>query len=451
MLPSGHSPSTLAASSSTAQLSRRAWLKRSIVVAGAVGLPTIIPARALGRDGRAAPSERILLGGIGLGGRGQAVLREMLAEPDVQFLAICDINRSRRAAVKQLVDEHYGNTDCGMASDLREFLAERAELDAVLIATGDRWHALASVLAMRAGKDVYCEKPSSMTIAEGRLVADTARQCSRVYQSGTQGLSMPNRVYGIELARSGRLGQLHTAYAQIAPWGDALMRRDWLVSEPEPPREDLDWDAWLGPCPWRPYNGAYVRGEWRNHYDFHTGCIGEWGAHTIMQVQAGIDAQETSAVAYEPVADPTGDGLVAHYANGVQLVLSLKQDCWASFSGQRFDGTEGWIANSGGEHEQSRASSPVLLNPVEPVLAEHTARTERLLNHTRDFLDCVKSRRQTAAYAEAMHRAMTTVHAANICMWLGRPLRYDPLREEFVDDSAANLLRARTMRAPWIA
>ncbi|MHB8971720.1 MAG: Gfo/Idh/MocA family protein [Pirellulaceae bacterium] len=446
-----HTRTFQASRSSSARLTRRNWLKKTVAAAGVMAVPFIVPARALGKDGRAAPSDRILLGGIGLGGRGQIVLSEMLAEPDVQFLAICDVNRNRREAVKSLVDTKYGNTDCTMSRDLREFLTERTEIDAVLIATGDRWHALASILAMRAGKDVYCEKPSSMTIAEGQLVVETARQYERVYQSGTQGLSMPNRVFGIELARSGRLGPLHTAYAQLAPWGDALMRRDWLPAEPEPPREELDWDAWLGPCPWRPYNSAYIRGEWRNHYDFHASCIGEWGAHTIMQVQAGIDARDTCAIAYDYVDAPTGDGLVASYANGVKMILSLKQECWGSYSGQRFDGTDGWIANSGGEHDQSRASSPALLSEVESVLREYTARTRRPLNHARDFFDCVKSRRETVAYPGAMHRAMTTVHAANICMWLRRNLKYDPVKEEFINDPEANELRARTMRPPWVA
>ncbi|MHB0954977.1 MAG: Gfo/Idh/MocA family protein [Pirellulaceae bacterium] len=437
--------------SCSVRLTRRDWLKRTVAAAGVMGIPYFVPAQALGKEGKVAPSDRILLGGIGLGGRGQIVLREMLDQPDVQFLAICDVNRSRREAVKNLVDTKYGNTACAMSRDLREFLAERTELDAVLIATGDRWHALSSILAMRAGKDVYCEKPSSMTIAEGQMVVETARQQKRVYQSGTQGLSMPNRVFGIELARSGRLGSLHTAYAQLAPWGDARMRRDWLPSEPEPPREELDWDAWLGPCPWRPYNSAYIRGEWRNHYDFHTSCIGEWGAHTIMQVQAGIDARDTSAVEYEYVDAPTGDGLVARYANGVKMILSLKQEAWGSYSGQRFDGTDGWIANSGDEHGQSQASSPALLDEVESVLCDYTARTRRPLSHVRDFFDCVKSRRETIAYPEAMHRAMTTVHAANICIWLQRNLKYDPVKEEFINDSEANQLRARMMRAPWVA
>jgi predicted dehydrogenase len=405
----------------------------------------------MGKDGKVAPSERILLGGIGLGGRGRAVLSEMLGEPDVHFLSICDPNRSRREIVKTMVDAKYGNKDCAMARDVREFLAERTDLDAVVIATGDRWHALASIMALRAGKDVYCEKPSSMTIAEGRTVVETARRYGRVYQTGTQGLSWPNRVFGIELARSGRLGKLHTAYAQIAPWDDALMRHDCLPAEPEPPPDELSWDAWLGPCPWRPYNAAYVRGAWRGHYDFHTSCIGEWGAHTIIQVQAGIDARNTSAVEYEHVDNAFGDGLVARYANGVKLILSRQQACWPGVSGQRFDGDEGWIANSGSEHEQTRASSPALLAEVARVLGSYAARTGRPMNHARDFFNCIKSRRPTVANPEAMHGAMTTVHAANICMWLKRNLKYDPVKEEFVNDPEANRLRSRAMRAPWVA
>jgi predicted dehydrogenase len=432
-----------------ARLTRRELLKTA--AAGVAALPGLVPARALGKDGKVAPSERILLGGIGLGGRGRAVLSEMLVEPDVHFLAICDPNRSRREMVKNMVDAKYGNKDCAMSRDIREFLAERTDLDAVVIATGDRWHALASIMALRAGKDVYCEKPSSMTIAEGRMVVETARRFGRVYQTGTQGLSWFNRVFGIELARSGRLGKLHTAYAQIAPWDDALMRHDCLPAEPEPPQDELNWDVWLGPCPWRPYNAAYVRGAWRGHYDFHTSCIGEWGAHTIIQVQAGIDARSTSAVEYEYVDNAFGDGLVARYANGVKLILSRQQECWPGVSGQRFDGDEGWIANSGSEHEQTRGSSPALLGEVARVLGAYTARTGRPMNHARDFFNCIKSRRPTMANPEAMHGAMTTVHAANICMWLKRDLKYDPVKEEFVNDPEANRLRSRAMRAPWVA
>ena len=431
----------------SSRLTRREVLRAA--AASLLAVPSLVPARALGKDGKVAPSERILMGGIGLGGRGRVDLNAMLVEPDVQFLAICDPNKSRREIIKKIVDEKYANKDCATYPDIREYLALRTDLDAVLIATGDRWHALASVMAMRAGKDVYCEKPSSLTIAEGQMVVATARQYGRVYQSGTQGLSSPSRVFGIELARSGCLGKIHTAYAQLAPWGGAILRHDWLPAEPEPPLEENNWDAWLGPCPWRPYNSEYIRGGWRHHYDFHTSCIGEWGAHTIVQVQAGIDSLDTSAVEYEYVDNQTGDGLVARFPNGAKLILSLNQECWGGVSGQRFDGTEGWIANSGDGHDYSRASSRALLADLPNVIADYTARTQRPMNHARDFLDCVKSRRLTAANPEAMHRSMTTVHAANICMWLRRNLKYDPVKEEFIGDPEANRLRSRAMREPW--
>ncbi len=432
------------------RFTRRQFLKSAAAVSGALVTPSVIPASALGRDGWVAPSERILLGGIGLGGRGTAVLNWMLAEPDVQFVAICDARKVRREKIKNIVDSKYGNTDCALYDHIRHFLAERTDIDAVLIATGDRWHALASIMAMRAGKDVYCEKPSCMTIAEGQAVVETARKYGRVFQSGTQGLSMANRVFGIEMARSGRLGRIHTAYAQIAPWDAAVLRNDWLPAEPEPSKEELDWDAWLGPCPWRPYNSQYVNGAWRGHYDFHTSCIGEWGAHTIVQVQAGINASDTSGVEYEYVNNPTGDGMVIRFAGGVKMILALNKDCWSSYSGQRFDGTEGWIANSGDGSDYSKASSPELLAGSRKIIDDYVSRTQCPMNHGRNFFDCIKSRRLSVANAEVMYRSMSTVHAANICMWLKRNMKFDPVKAEFINDSEANRLRSRAMREPWL-
>ena len=172
-------------------LTRRRFLTRGAMAASAVALPYYIPASALGRDGAVAPSERIVMGGIGLGGRGSYDLGAMLNEPDVQWVAVCDVLKGRREAAKNTVDSKYGNKDCAAYGDLRQFLAERTDVDAVLIATGDRWHALASILAMRAGKDVYCEKPACLTMAQGQMVVETARRYGRVYQTGAQRLSEP--------------------------------------------------------------------------------------------------------------------------------------------------------------------------------------------------------------------------------------------------------------------
>ena len=221
-----------------------------------------------------------------------------------------------------MVDKQYGNTDCKMYPEMREFLATRPDIDACSSPRAIAGMRSATIMAMRAGKDVYSEKPSCMTIAEGRAVVQTARHYGRIYQTGTQRLSEANFVAAIELARTGRLGKVHTVRAHIAPWDAAEMNHAWLPAEPQPPKEEVDWDAWLGPCPWRPYNSAYVSGGWRGHYDFHTSCIGEWGAHTFAQSQAGIDALNTSAIEYRYVKNDTGDGMVTKFANGVQMVLS---------------------------------------------------------------------------------------------------------------------------------
>jgi predicted dehydrogenase len=239
-------------------LKRRQFLTQGAKLAGAVALPCFIPAPALRRNGALAPGNRIVMAGIGIGGRGTGDLRVMLTQGDVQVVAVCDVQKSKREAAKNLVDSHYGTSDCAVYADMRQLLAERTDVEGVLIATGDRWHALASVLAMRAGKDVYCEKPACLTMAEGRMIVETARRYGRVFQTGAQRLSESPHVAAIEMARSGRLGPVHTVYADCR-WRGGY-RHDRLPVEAEPPKTDFDWDLWLGPSPWRPYNGAYVDG-----------------------------------------------------------------------------------------------------------------------------------------------------------------------------------------------
>ena len=284
-------------SDNTNILTRRQFLTRGAMAAGGVALPYYIPASALGRDGVIAPSERIVMGGIGIGGRGSYDLNAMLNERDVQWVAVCDVLKSRREGAKNIVDRKQGNKDCVAYGDMRQFLAERTDVDAVLIATGDRWHALASVLAMRAGKDVYCEKPACLTMGQGQMVVETAQRYGRVYQTGAQRLSEPNHVFAIEMARRGRLGPIHTVYADCR-WRDGS-RHDWLPAQPEPPKDELDWDLWLGPSPWRPYNSGYVTGAgWYHYYDFATD-LAMWGAHTVAQALAGIDMTNVSFVEFE--------------------------------------------------------------------------------------------------------------------------------------------------------
>jgi predicted dehydrogenase len=422
------------------------------MAASAVALPYYVPASALGRGGTVAPSERIVMGGIGMGGRGSSDLDWMLNEPDVHWVAVCDVLKSRRQAAKNIVDSKYGNRDCAVYGDLRQFLAERTDVDAVLIATGDRWHALASIMAMRAGKDVYCEKPACLTMAQGQMVVETARRYGRIYQTGAQRLSEGNHVFAIEMARSGRLGQIHTVYADIR-WRDGLLH-DWLPAEPEPPKDEVDWDIWLGACPWRPYNGGYVNGQgWYHFYDFATD-VAMWGAHTVTQALAGLDMSDVVSIEFE--YEGPDKTMVTRLSNGVKLVLfrvsgSVWEPCeyWHGACGERFDGPEGWVAAADG-YGSPDVSSPSLLHEYKKVLAEYTDRTQRPMNHVRDFFDCIRSRQLTVAHPEVMYRSMNICLAADICEQLKRNLKFDLRKAEFVGDPEANRMRSRAMRAPYM-
>jgi predicted dehydrogenase len=434
------------------KLTRRRFLARGAAAAGAIALPFYVPASSLGLDGSVAPSERIVMGAIGLGGRGSSDLGWMLGESDVRFVAVCDVRRASRESASNTVNAKYGNKDCAAYRDLRELLAERADIDAVLIATGDRWHAPASVMAMRAGKDVYCEKPACLTMAQGQTVVQTARRYGRIYQTGAQRLSEAHHVFAIEMARSGQLGQVHTAYADIR-WRDG-MRHDWLPTQTQPSKDEVDWDVWLGPCPWRPYNEGYVNGGgWYHFYDFATD-VAMWGAHTVAQALAGLDMTNVSSIEFDYEGPDVS--MMTRLSSGVKLVLfrtagSVWDTCklWHGSCGERFDGPEGWVGAADG-YSKPDVSSPALLSTYKKVLAEYTARTRRPMNHARDFLDCVRSRRPTVASPEVMYRAMSICLAADICEQLKRNLKFDLVKSEFVGDAEANRMRSRAMREPWL-
>ncbi len=431
--------------------SRRQFLKTTVKTGAILTAPAIIPSSVLGRDGAVSPNNRIILGGIGIGNRGSFDLRMLLREPEIQCVALCDPQKSRREKVKKLVDARYDNNDCKLYPDIREFLATRTDIDAVLSTTGDRWHALAAIMAMRAGKDVYSEKPSAMTVAEGQGVVETARRYGRIYQTGTQRLSEEKFTFANELLRTGRLGEVHTVRAHIAPWDAAEMSFDWLPGEPEPPKSETDWDAWLGPCPWRPYNARYCQGRWRGYYDFHTSCIGEWGAHTFAQCHVAIGAADTSPIEYGYVKNESGDGMVTKFANGIKMILERDMDkkYWHGSCGVRYEGTEGWVAIADG-YKQPEVSSPKLMADYDKLVKEYIERTGNVQNHWRNLVDCILSRRQTVSPPVMMHRSMSTVHVANICMWLKRDMKYDPDKEKFIGDPEADRLLSRAMREPWI-
>lgn len=432
---------------------RRQFIRRTARAGAVVAAPLIVPASVLGRGGAVAPSERIVMGGIGIGGRGGYDLGILLQEKDVQFVAVCDVRKVRRDAIKQQVDQAYGQRDCATFRDMRELLAQRTDLDAVLIATGDRWHTPASVMAMKAGLDVFCEKPSSMSVAEGRELVTVARRYGRIFQSGMQRLSEANFVFADQLARSGRLGKLHTVYAHQLKF---QMKTEWLPAEREPAPEELDWNLWLGPAAWRPYNSAYTRGcgAWLDYYDFGTGVAG-WGSHTICQCQSAIGALDTSAVEYVYPGNDDADGLVCRFAGGVKLVLNAQgwpkpgdNGMWRGSCGVRYEGSDGWVAVAD-DYVRPDASSPALLQEFEAQVRDYRQQSGRPLHHIRDFLSGVRSRRACVANETVMHRTMTTNHLANICMLLKRTIRWDPVKEVCLGDAEANRMLSRARREPW--
>ncbi len=423
---------------------RRQFIRSAAASTGALSAPLVLSACVTGKGSVAAPSGRIALGVIGIGPRCKYVLPQMLEQPDVQCVAVADVQASRRAAAKEFVDKHNGNSDCAAYRDFRELLARR-DIDAVLIATGDRWHAPASILAAKAGKDVYSEKPCGLTIGNCQELADTMKATGRIFQAGTQRRSVANFQKAVELAHSGRLGKIHTLYASVYV---PEFKTAWLPGEATPPPDVVDWNLWLGPAPWRLYNSEYVNGGWRAHWDFESGArLLDWGAHTVDLCQWANQADDTMPVSFEPGETE----ITARYANGVTLVIQFlktpfnERPGWIQELGTcpvRFVGDEGWVevGDSGGMEVQ-----PASLKP-EYAKAPQSQPGLDVQGHARNFLDCIKSRKPTAANPVVMRHSHIACHAAALSWMLGRKLELDPVKEEFINDDEANRLRTRPAR-----
>jgi predicted dehydrogenase len=327
-----------------------------------------------------------------------------------------------------------------MYRDFRELL-QRDDIDAVLIATGDHWHAHASMLAAEAGKDVYSEKPCAISIELAGRLADTMRRTGRVFQAGTQRRSISNFIHAIKLARTGQLGDLHTLHASIYALRDI---HTWLPAQPEPDPNVIDWDMWLGPSPWRPYNHAYVIGRWRGYYDFDSGAtLLDWGAHTLDLCQAANDANNTTPIEYEPIDMPNDNAIACRYANGVTLILRRTGWLGLGTCPVRFEGDEGWVETG------DSGNIAVSLDSLRAELPARTIGGTSTKTHVRDFFNCVKSRGKTNANEDVMRKSHIACHAAAIAWKLGRRLKFDPVTEMFVGDDEANRMRSRAARQPW--
>ena len=423
-------------------LSRRLFLKTTTLAAGALaGFPAIIPAAVLGPN---APSKRITLGAIGVGGQGTHNLRGFLGHPEVQVLAVCDVDQARRNKAQELVHQQYANQECAAYNDFRGLLA-RQDIDAVLVCTPENWHSLITIAAAKAGKDIYCEKPFAPTIAEGRAAADAVRRYGRILQVGSQERSRANGRFACELARSGALGRIHTIRVNLP-----AVRHEIEVQPIEPVPEGFDYDFWLGPAPWMPYTKLRCHGNFRWILDYSDGELTDRGCHVGDLAQWGNGTDHSGPVEIEGRGTFPADGLWntayeyeihARYANGVHMIIASVEP-----RGVKFEGDEGWVFYH--VHEATLEAEPQSLlslkirdNPL-----HHVVQTT---DHHQDWLNCIRTRREPVAPAEAGHRSSSLCHLANFSLLLGRNLFWDPVRENFHDDAAANAMIARSMRGPW--
>jgi len=426
-------------------MKRRDALKTIIATASA---PLFVPARVLGAN---APSKRITLGCIGMGSQGtSANLGSFLREKDAQVTAVCDAYMSRGERARRKVDATYGTTGCKAYRDFRKII-EDPSIDAVVISTPDHWHVPMSLIALEAGKDVFCEKPT-LCIDEGRALVNAVAKHEAVFQVGLEDRSLIHFHKMVEWVKNGAIGKLGRVDVTL-PAGVSFPKET-----PAKPPEDLDWDLWLGPAPFHEYTpsrtGAW---HWRNISDYAKGAILDMGTHLVDTAQLGVDAPEVCPVEIEGTGEipvgmetdvPVTFDLKYRYANGVEMtVKNGPGKGWHPDSGSlRFEGDKGWIRRKKW-YAGLEASDPAILRTrYTPETSRHWPLPPR---EQRDFLDCVKSRKPTTYQAKDMHLISATLHMGVIAIALGRKLRWDPKTEEFADDEAANKLRSRPTREDW--
>lgn len=432
-----------------AKTSRRQLLINTSGAAAAVGFPWIVSASALGKDGAVAPSNRVTIGCIGMGGMGRYDMSALLGLPDVQVVAVCDPKRPAREAGQQQVDGHYGKPDCKAYNDFRE-LVSRNDIDAVSIASTDHWHVLHALAAVRSGKDVYVEKPLGMSMTEIKTLREAVHRYGRTFQFGTQQRSMPNFRFACELVRNGRIGKLHTIKVS-APSGFAERTNEpgWA---PASVPEGFDYDLWLGPAPYAPYTPKRVISpHWFHINDYSLGYIAGWGIHHLDIAQWGNGTELTAPVEVEGSGVfPGNDGLCDNalswdvqllYANSVRMHYT--SDGLMNKHGILFEGSNGWVfVNRDEFNTQPKSLLQEKIGPNEIHLPESNL-------HQRNWVGSIKSRKPAICNIDVAVRSESVCHISDIAMRVGRKLKWDPEKEEFVGDAEANRRLIRAMRSPW--
>ena len=393
-------------------------------------------------------NDRIAVGFIGNGIRNGALMKMFLPLADCQCVATCDPFRDRREKRAREIEEFYAKTNaagsykgCAAYNDFRELLA-RKDIDAVAIATPDHWHVPIALAAVRAGKDIYVEKPLGLSINQGRALREALRKTGRVFQYGTQQRSSQHIRHGCELVRNGRIGKVHTVVV-LAPNG----ARGGSAS-PMPAPEGFDYEMWTGPAPMRPYSDDRCLRPGHYHiYDYCLGFIAGWGAHPVDVAQWGLGTDDTSPVEYEGTGYIPKQGLYtsianwtvrARYANGATLHF---MDDHTNLT--KFIGTEGWVAIS----RTSLDAEPKSLLKSE--IGANETRLHESSDHAQDFLNSIRSRESTANPIESAVRSDSISHLSDIAIRVGRRIRWDPAAERIVDDAAASRMLDRPLRGPW--
>jgi len=403
--------------------------------------PLLVSARALGLADQPAASDRITMGFIGTGKQLGGHLGAMLGNGEVQVLAVCDVDTTRRKGAEKRVVERYGkNADFkGVAAEI-DFhkITDRDDIDAVMIATPDHWHTIPIIEACRHGKDIYCEKPLTLTIREAQLTIDAVRRYDRVFQTGSQQRSEGNFRYACELVRNGRIGKVERVEVNVG--GPSR----WCDLPEEAMEPGLDWDRWLGPAPLRPYNSVLSpRGihthfpAWRSYREYSGGGMTDWGAHHFDIAQWGLGMDESGPVEIIPPENPaSGHGVKYIYANGVEMIHGGP-------GGITFYGTGGEVFVNRGKLTSKPES--IIKEPI----GENEIHLYKSPGHHRDWLECMKARRRPICDVEIGARSVTVCHLGNLAYWNGRKLKWDPQKWEFVGDEQANTWRDVARRGDY--
>jgi len=418
--------------------SRREFMKAGSALFGAACLaPTIVSSSVFGDN---APSNRINVSLIGMGLISGGHFRNMLSRKDVFVHSVCDVNRNRLDKAVKQANDHYGTQSSTKGCHEYEEICENPDVDAVMVLTPDHWHAMISLAAIKNGKDAYCEKPMTLTIAEGRMLSDACKQYGTIFQVGSQQRSESAFRKAAEIVRNGWIGQVETIYARLGSFAPPTS----LPAQPVP--DYLDYDRWLGPTPWYPYNDERVKGNygggWRRFWEYGSRKNGDWGAHHYDIIQWALGMDDSGPVKFVPKGCDGHEYQTHYYANGAKV---LRDHPTTDNQMIEFIGTKGRVQVSRGNR---LGSTPVSLKS--DIIPSDGIRLYQTNGHEQNWLDCIRSRKQPICTAEIGHRTATICHLSGIAERLKRTIHWDPVKEEILNDDAAARWYDRPRRAPYV-